>query len=220
MIPQELGVRSLEVRWIFPGPLAAAVASWFGRFPAETITLEDVYLVDPHLPGLSVKVRQGRALEVKVYHGSRGLFEVPGRAVGNLQAWQKWSFHCIPVDLVGSDQAGWRPLLKKRRISRFSQASGPDGTSAPRPGEVPQCAVELAEVQALDANWWTLAFEATGPADVLRGQLSAAAALVFGQALPGGEELDVNDSMSYAQWLRGQHGLERVPGQRGVVLDD
>ena len=28
-------VRSLEVRWIFPGQLEAAVAGWFGRFPAS-----------------------------------------------------------------------------------------------------------------------------------------------------------------------------------------
>jgi len=28
------GVRSLEVRWIFPGQPEAAVAGWFGRFPA------------------------------------------------------------------------------------------------------------------------------------------------------------------------------------------
>ena len=36
--PQSLvteAVRSLEVRWIFPGQLEAAVAGWFGRFPAE-----------------------------------------------------------------------------------------------------------------------------------------------------------------------------------------
>ena len=26
------GVRSLEVRWIFPGQLEAAVAEWFGRW--------------------------------------------------------------------------------------------------------------------------------------------------------------------------------------------
>jgi hypothetical protein len=53
------GVRSLEVRWIFPGPLPGAVAEWFRRFPAETRVVEDVYLLDPHLPGLSVKVREG-----------------------------------------------------------------------------------------------------------------------------------------------------------------
>jgi hypothetical protein len=55
------GVRSLEVRWIFPGESAGAVAAWFARLPAETTVLQDAYLLDPHLPGLSVKVRQGRA---------------------------------------------------------------------------------------------------------------------------------------------------------------
>ena len=30
------GVGSLEVRWIFPGRLEAAVAGWFGRFPAAS----------------------------------------------------------------------------------------------------------------------------------------------------------------------------------------
>jgi hypothetical protein len=30
------GVRSLEVRWMFPGELAGVVAGWFARFPAET----------------------------------------------------------------------------------------------------------------------------------------------------------------------------------------
>ena len=50
---------TLEVRWIFTGELAAAVAGWFGRFPAQTEVLEDAYLLDPQLPGLSVKVREG-----------------------------------------------------------------------------------------------------------------------------------------------------------------
>ncbi|MGH3264693.1 MAG: hypothetical protein ACRDNS_22185, partial [Trebonia sp.] len=74
----------------------------------------------------------------------------------------------------------------------------------------PECAVELAEFRVLGEDWWTLAFEATGPVDVLRGHLSAAAALVFGEALPEAMELDVNDSMSYAQWLLS--GRTRVGG--------
>jgi len=46
-------------------------------------------------------------------------------------------------------------------------------------------------------------FEATGPADVLRSQFEAAAALVFARALPSGLELSMDHSMSYARWLRG-----------------
>ena len=76
--PVAEGVRSLEVRWIFPGHLETAVAGWFGRFPAYTESREDSYLLDPQLPGLSVKVRGGGALEVKAYRGSPGLLEVSG----------------------------------------------------------------------------------------------------------------------------------------------
>ena len=84
-------IRSLEVRWIFPGQLESAVAGWFGRFPARTESREDTYLLDPQLRGLSVKVRGGRALEVKAYRGSPGILEVAGRASGRMESWQKWS---------------------------------------------------------------------------------------------------------------------------------
>jgi hypothetical protein len=89
--PVTEGVRSLEARWIFPGQLETAVAEWWERFPAETQAREDTYLVDPQLRGLSVKVRGGAALEVKVYHGSPGILYLPGRARGRIEAWQKWS---------------------------------------------------------------------------------------------------------------------------------
>ena len=78
--PVTEAVRSLEVRWIFPGRLEAAVAGWFGRFPARTESREDAYLLDPTLPGLSVKIRGGGALEIKAYRGSPGILQVAGRA--------------------------------------------------------------------------------------------------------------------------------------------
>ena len=54
------GVRSLEVRWIFPGQLEAVVAGWFGQFPAAVESREDTYLLDPRLRRLSVKIRGAR----------------------------------------------------------------------------------------------------------------------------------------------------------------
>jgi len=101
------GVRSLEVRWIFPGRLEAAVAGWFGRFPAQMESREDTYLLDPWLRGLSVKVRGGGALEVKVYRGSPGILEVAGRARGRLEAWQKWSFPVSPLRPDSAGPPGW-----------------------------------------------------------------------------------------------------------------
>ena len=100
-------------------------------------------------------------------------------------------------------------MSKRRRISRFSLVGGLTRARAPGPGDGPGCAVELTEFRTRGATWWTLGFEATGPADVLRSQLETAAALVFAQALPCGLELGMDHSMSYAQWLRRWPGAGR-----------
>ena len=65
-------------------------------------------------------------------------------------------------------------------------ASGQIVARAPGLGQQPRCEVELTEVRTRGQDWWTLGFEATGPADLLRSELQATAALVFAQALPGG----------------------------------
>ena len=106
--PVSEGVRSLEVRWIFPGQLTAEVARWFGRFPAGTESREDTYLLDPPLPGLSVKVRGGGALEVKVFRGSPGMLEVAG---------------------------GWSPGRSGRFPSAHSASTAPAGWLAASPQE-------------------------------------------------------------------------------------
>ena len=198
------GVRSLEVRWIFPGQLEAAVAEWFGRFPAETQSRQDTYLLDPQWRGLSVKVRGGSALEVKVYRGSPGILSLAGRARGRMESWQKWSFPFNPLHQDSDDLAHWRPVRKRRRISRFSRTSGPAAAHAPSLGQESRCEVELTEIRTSGQDWWTLGFEATGPASLLRGELQATAALVFAQAAqarPGSVEPGLNASMSYAEWL-------------------
>ena len=199
--PVTEGVRTLEVRWIIPGLLEAAVAGWFGRFPAGTESREDIYLLDPQLGGLSVKVRGGEALEVKVLRDSPGILNVAGRARGRMQSWQKWSF---PHRLLGQDHgnpAGWKRVAKRRLISRFPPGTGRVTPRTPGPGQTPECKVELAEVRSSGHDWWSLGFEAIGPADLLRGELEATAALVFAAALPGGREVGLDESGSYADWL-------------------
>ena len=206
--PVTEAVRSLEVRWIFPGQLEAAVAGWFGRFPAGTESREDTYLLDPQLPGLSVKIRGSGALEVKAYRGSPGILEVAGRARGRMEAWQKWSFRLSPLRPGSGDLPGWRPVRKRRRISRFSLASGQIVARGLGPGGEPRCEVELTEVHASGQHWWTLGFEATGPASLLRSALEATATLVFAHPLPGGVEPGPDESRSYAEWLGQQPGTD------------
>ena len=212
------GVRSLEVRWIFPGQLEAAVARWFGRFPAGTESREDTYLLEPQLPGLSVKVRGGGALEVKAYHGSPGILEVAGRARGRMESWQKWAFPFSPLSPGTGDPPGWTPVRKRRRISRFSLASGEIVARGPGLGQEPQCEVELTEVHTRGQDWWTLGFETTGPAHLLRSELEATAALVFAQALPGGVEPGPDQCRSYAQWLGQWPGTDRDAGALAPIF--
>jgi hypothetical protein len=195
------GVRSLEVRWIFPGQLPDAVARWFGRFPAALESRQDAYLLDPPLRGLSVKVRGGGSFEVKVYRGSPGILDVAGCARGRMESWQKWSFPCDPPGRGRGEPTGWRLVRKTRRVSQFSLTSGSCRAGLPGRGEEPGCAVEVTEVGVRGQAWWTLGFEAAGPAGTLRGELEAAAALVFADTPHAGVEFGTDDSKSYAEWL-------------------
>ena len=138
-------IRSLEVRWIFPGRLESAVPAWLERFPGEVEVRDDIYLLDPHLRGLSVKVRADTAFEVKMYRGSPGVLEVAGRALGRMESWQKWSFPCDRLGRGDVGQACWIPVHKRRRVSRFSLA---DRQAA--------CAVEFTAVRARERNWCLL----------------------------------------------------------------
>lgn len=194
-------VRSLEVRWFFPGRLTAAVAGWFGRFPSRTESREDIYLVEPPLPGVSVKFRGGGPAEVKVYRGSPGILEVAGCARGHMEAWQKWPLPLRPPSRDSDQAASWRPVRKRRRISRFSLADGRVVARAQQRGHEPGCDVELTELRTSGQDWWSLAFEATGPVGLLRSQLQATAAQVFAQALPDGVNPRPDHSRSYLQWL-------------------
>ena len=205
--PGPEAVGSLEVRWIFRGQLKGAVAGWFGQFQGGgTESRVDTYLLSPQLPGLSVKIRGGRALEVKVFRGSPGILDLAARACGRMESWQKWSFPLSPLNSAllngnSGNTSGWRTVAKKRRITRISLESRRSAAGTTNAGQAPGCDVELTEVRMRGRDWWSLGFEATGPADLLRSELDDTAALIFAGAMPGGMELGPDESVSYAQWL-------------------
>ena len=202
--PENLGTAgagSLEVRWIFPGRLDAAMTGWFRRFPAWVESREDTYLLCPQQGGFSVKIRGGRTLEVKAYRGSPGTLDVAGRARGRMESWHKWSAAHDPSSQDGHDPACWRPVGKTRRLARFSLARGQIVPGAPERGPEPRCQLELTGIRTLGQDWWSLGFEATGPARLLRTVLEATAGHVFAQALPGHVQPGPDECRSYAQWL-------------------
>ena len=201
------GLSTVEVRWILPGQLDAATAGWFRRFPAETESREDAYLIRPVLRGLSVKLRAGRELEVKLCHGCPGNLDAAGRARGRLESWRKWSFPFGPLGPYDAGPPAWSVVHKRRRISQFRLASGRIMAGIPGRATEPSCAVELTEVSSGSETWWSLGFEATGPADLLSSTLQRTAALVFARALPANVEFDMSHCQSYADWL----SRRRVP---------
>lgn len=205
MTPGDLvigGTLSLEVRWILPGSPDAAVTEWFASFPSDVESREDAYFLDPDMDRLSVKIRASRLLEVKAFGGSPGILESGGRARAHMQYWRKWSVPFRPPSAGSCDPDGWKRVRKQRRTIRFSLTQGwitaPGGSRA---GE-PRCAVELTGIRVHHQDWWSLGLEATGPADLLSPVLGAAAAVVFTQPPLSGLDLGVQDSTSYAEWLR------------------
>ena len=89
---------------------------------------------------------------------------------------------CGPLSHGGAAPAGWVPVHK--RISRFSLAAGQVRARVTGPGAEPGCMVELTEVHRHRQAWWTLGFEASGPASLLRRELDVAATASAAVAMP------------------------------------
>jgi len=190
-----------EVRWILPGRLDTSLMRWFGRFPAGMDSSEDAYLIDPLLRGLSVKIRAGRLFEAKLSHGSPGILDTAGRARGRIETWRTWSF---PIGLLGPDDAGppgWTVVHKRRWRVRFEQVSGRLMVPVLEQGAESVCAVDLTEVRSGRETWWSLGFQACGPAALLCSTLQGTAALMFAETPPGNVEFDMSHCQSYGEWL-------------------
>jgi hypothetical protein len=84
------------------------VAEWFGRFPAATESREDTYLLDPQLPGLSVKIRGGGALEVRRTAGARG----------------SWRWPAGPAAVWNPDRSGPFPVSRSAPAAETRPAGG------------------------------------------------------------------------------------------------
>ena len=205
MVPQGIqwpsGTSTLEVRWILPGTRPPALADWFDRLPRRVESREDTYLLEPRLDGLSVKLRGDTRLEVKLQAGSPEIFDIPGRAMGRMSSWQKWSFPIGSERQQIGDSPDWRRVGKLRAMSWFSPTGEP--LPAPPAGEEGPdgCTVELTDIRIGGGAWWTLGFEATGPPEGRKRAIQATASVVVGAARPDGVVFGLGDSEPYSTWL-------------------
>jgi len=191
----------MEVRWILPGMPGAATREWFGRLPSGTDTREDVYLLQPSLPGLSVKLRGGSSMDVKSFRGSPGILGLRGIGRGRLESWRKWSFRYDPPGWAGDPPAGWVAVRKWRRRIWFPLAASQREAPGPPQAASTGCMAELTEAEVRGDPWWSVGFEATGSVVLLRSALQHAADLLFARPLPPGVQLSLDNSSSYAEWL-------------------
>ena len=199
------GDLSLEVRWILPGVLTPEMIEWFGPSAGGIENRRDSYLVERTGPDVVVKLRGESQLDVKVHGGSPGVLTMRGQAHGRLGWWRKWSFP-LPAVAEGTEPAGWASVQKVRRIRVFSLDGRPIVSKADATVEG-CCAVELTDVLVGRRRWWTLGFEATGPAGSLTEALNASVAALFDHPLPAGLILDLAHSTSYSEWLQANwHG--------------
>ena len=194
-----LGSSRLEVRWIATGSVPPSTAEWFARFPSRSEEREDIYLVLPQLPNLAVKIRGGEALDIKEFRGTRGVLELSGIGQGRLESWRKWSYSFGNHSPSREEPPGWRRVTKRRRLTAFLPDEDALVPALQVPAELLVCSVELSEVAVDEAQWWTLAFESTGPEERLQEAIEATACRIAGTQAPA--HLDLSLSGPYSEWL-------------------
>ncbi|MGZ8614023.1 MAG: hypothetical protein ACXWX4_05000 [Actinomycetota bacterium] len=202
------GARSLEVRWIRPGPVPPALISHLGPFDDPIERRADRYLVDLGIPGLGVKIRGGIQLDLKASRGSPGRLRVAG-GEGTLEVWEKWTLPLQHDAAPDPASAGW-VTLHKTRYRRTFELTAAGLVERPVLEEIESgCTVDLTEVDRSGDVWWTLAFEATGSPGSLEPCLRACAGLLLDRPLPDGIGLPLETSMSYTHWLGRSPAPER-----------
>lgn len=220
---QPNGSRTLEVRWIHPGPVPGSMLAWLGPFDDLIEEREDRYLVDPPAPDLGVKIKGGVQLDLKVFRGSPGVLELPGGGKGRLEVWEKWTFPLDGNALPPAGASAWLALEKVRHRRSFRVAEGRVVERPVREAQLPGCTVEVTEVTVDGEEWWTLGLEAVGRPESLHPELLATVAFVFREPSPDGVTLDRSTSMSYSGWLASNPRTERSalqgPQRSGGTVD-
>jgi hypothetical protein len=197
---------TLEVRWFAPGHPPDALTRRFDDLGAPgPQSRTDTYLDLSGTDDLGVKLREGgKAFELKLRQHDFGETKLAGRATGNLERWQKWSYPVIDAACqaagLGLPGGSWVEVEKNRRLITYRLAA--DGTVVPveaRQGD--GCSVEITTLVMKGSEWWSLGFEAFGAHERLADALTATAETFFAGA-DVDRALDRTRSCGYPAWLQ------------------
>ncbi|MBN1673540.1 MAG: hypothetical protein JXR37_21015 [Kiritimatiellae bacterium] len=199
-------LRTAEVRWFYPGAVPREIHAWLQRAgctleakPART----DHYLrlADE---ALGVKLREGR-LELKQRVDSAGVISLHQRAAGLVERWRKWSFALADsveaLNALLRPASCWIAVNKERALCTVPPPQTPrEETPAPA-SPLQGCNLELTAVRAGRNEWWSLGFEAFGPAETVLASLRRATTRLFTGDEP--PTLHAEASYGYPKWLAG-----------------
>lgn len=204
---------SLEVRWFFPGRPGAAVLKAWGSFPkvADNDWRTDYYMRATGR-ALGIELLQGR-LEIKRKAPARGKIRVGGFQELKIETWTKLTLPTRNTDGAPNVQArvNWLAISKKRCLQKFSwhaETSQPEAVAITDHVEGVGCQAEITRLRIGDEttpSWWTLGFEAFGPAPERRKALAETVSKIF-KTLPSKlrKTLETHPPQSYPKWIADQ----------------
>ena len=164
-------------------------------------TRTDHYLNLAGSENMSVKVREGR-LEVKRRNQNVEIAELHPKVTGHLENWRKWSVDLGNVKWPSSSRPTetWIPVFKSRRLCTYQFLSGRwQPVSLDHAQFDSGCEMELTKLKVGSQVWWTVAFEAFGPADSNRAALLSVSSQIFAELEP--PDLSTGNSFGYPWWL-------------------
>lgn len=186
--------KSLELRWFMRGAIPQPLLESFhsGGPAAVWERRKDSYWPIRRID-IGVKRRNGGPVEMKVRRSARP-WDLPSGSTAVSEQWDKWRPRRLILDRPTD---AWLEVDKTLWTRTFALAG--KEVRGPADGRRLRCEVELAAVSFGATTWWTVAFEATGPArlqpSVLRATFDRLWAPTFELWLEGG----VN--AGYPEWL-------------------
>ncbi|GMQ79567.1 MAG: hypothetical protein BMS9Abin02_2169 [Anaerolineae bacterium] len=197
-------LKTVEVRWFFPGEIPPAVTTWFISAAPSSISepiRTDYYLNLLNQEAMGIKVREGW-LEVKQRPSSIGRFQFQEKVIGQLESWRKWGINLGALSGVPANEIEkmWIPVVKERQIYSYKLSGGIwQGRGGKLGIEDQGCEIELSKINAFNRTWWSFAFEASGTSNQNKRLLIEASKRFL--ALSDPPSMPLTHSYGYPTWI-------------------